>query len=70
MPGSLAGRFAVARSRARRRTWSGNRQRNQLLQLGPMKGVANDRTGHQDEAYQKNGADSVAEPVAMIRGVF
>jgi hypothetical protein len=35
-----------------------------------MKGIANNRAGHQDEAYQKNGADSVAEPVAMIRGVF
>ena len=35
-----------------------------------MKGIANDRAGHQDEAYQKNGADRVAEPVAVIRGVF
>jgi hypothetical protein len=35
-----------------------------------MKGIINDHAGHQDEAYQKNGADSVAESVAMTRGVF
>ena len=66
------GRLAVARSRTRcrRRTRSSNRQRHHLLQITPMKGIANDCTGHQEEANQKNGADTVGKTVPVLRAVF
>jgi hypothetical protein len=35
-----------------------------------MKGIANDCTGYQDEAYQENGADTIRKPVAVLRAVF
>jgi hypothetical protein len=35
-----------------------------------MKGIANDRTGYQEEANQKNGADTVCKPVPVLRAVF
>ena len=54
----------------RRGTWCGNRPSNNLLQISPMKGIANDCTGYQEEANQKNGADIVCKPIAMLRAVF
>jgi len=54
----------------RRRTWSCNRLRNHLLQLSPMKGIANDRQRYQEEANQKNRADTVGKPVAVLRAVL
>jgi hypothetical protein len=55
---------------ARGRTWSRNRHRNHFLQLGPMKGVADDYTDYENEADQENGADTIRKPVAVLRAVF
>ena len=63
-------RLVVARRRAWRRAWSCNRLWNYLLQITPMKRIANDCTGYQDEANQKNSADTVGKLVAMLRAVF
>jgi hypothetical protein len=63
-------RLAVARRRARCRAWRRNRLRNHLLEITPMKGIANDCPGYQEKANRKNGADTVGKPVAMFRAVF
>jgi hypothetical protein len=36
------------------------------LQLAPMKGIANDCTGYQNEADQENDAHTIGKPVAVL----
>jgi hypothetical protein len=55
---------------ARRCTWGGSGLQEHLLQLSPMEGVTDNRQRYEDEADQKNGADTVSKPVAVLRAVF
>jgi hypothetical protein len=49
-----------------RSSWRGHHVSNYLLDLPAMKGVANNRCGHQNKPNQKNGADQIRKPVAVL----